>query len=429
MSILQIPVARAFKPLLEPARYKGAWGGRGSGKSHFFAELLIRDCLMIPGLRAVCIREVLKDLKDSAKLILEDKLAKFGLGEAEGFKITKTEIATPGDGLIIFKGMRDYTADSIKSLEGFKRAWVEEAQTLSKTSLNMLRPTIREEDSELWFSWNPTRKNDPVDMLLRGATLPTGAEVVRANWSDNPWLPAVLEQERLDCQRGEPEQYAHIWDGDYAGVLSGAYYAKALAEAKRQSRIGRVAKDPLMQIRAFWDIGGTGDNADACAIWIAQFVGREIRVLDYYEAIGQELSYHLNWLRSNGYESALCVLPHDGGNHEKIVKITYEGAVRNAGFKTKVILNQGAGAALKRIEAARRIFPAIWFNEATTQPGLDALGWYHERHDEKRNVGLGPEHDWSSHGADAFGMMCIDYETPKPEQRRAPQRDHSFMGV
>lgn len=400
-----------------PSRYKGAWGGRGSGKSHFFADLMIRDSMLEPGTRSVCIREVQKSLKESAKRLIEDKLSEYSLGEADGFKVFREVIETPGDGVITFQGMQDHTAESIKSLEGFKRAWAEEAQTLSARSLSLLRPTIRANGSELWFSWNPRRKSDPVDEMLRSSVLPTGATVVRANWSDNPWLPGVLEQERLDCLRDTPDQYDHIWEGGYATVLSGAYFAKALAEARRQKRIGHVAKDPLMAIRAFWDIGGAGDKADACAIWIAQFVGREVRVLDYYEAVGQELSYHLNWLRSNGYESALCVLPHDGGNTEKIVKITYEGALRAAGFKTKVIPNQGAGASIKRIEAARRLFPSIWFNEDTCQSGLDALGWYHEKRDEARNVGLGPEHDWASHGADAFGMMCIDYEAPKDKSK------------
>lgn len=429
--ILDIETPEVFEPLCQPSPYKGAWGGRGSGKSYFFADKLIEDAVYQKGLLSVCIREIQKDLKDSAKRLIESRLTHYGLGEADGFKIFKTEIQTPGDGIIIFHGMQDHTAESIKSLEGFHRAWVEEAHTLSATSLQILRPTIRVKDSELWFSWNPRRKSDPVDMMLRGPEPPTGAIVVQANWNTNKFLTDRLNQERLDCLRATPEQYDHIWEGGYATVLSGAYFAKGLAEAKAKGRIGKVAADPLMQLRAYWDIGGTGDEADACAIWICQFVNREIRVLDYYETIGQELSYHLNWLRNNGYESALCVLPHDGGNSNQIVKITYDGAIRSAGFKTKTIPNQGAGSALKRIETVRRLFGSIWFNEATTEPGRDALGWYHEKKDEKRNVGLGPDHDWSSHGADAFGLMCIDYEAPKgPEQRRSATRsDHSFMGV
>ena len=416
---LPIDTAEVFEPLLEPARYKGAYGGRGSGKSHFFAESLIDDSLMNSGLLSVCIREVQKSLKDSAKRLIESKLAKFRLGEADGFKVYTDRIQTPGDGIIIFQGMQDHTAESIKSLEGFKRAWVEEGQTLSANSLMLLRPTIREEDSEIWAGWNPRRKNDPIDMLFRGSALPTGAKVVQSNWRDNPWFPKVLEQERLDCQRDDPDQYGHIWEGEYVSVVDGAYYAKHLLEAQQSGRISRVAADPLMTKYAFWDIGGTGAKADACSIWIAQFIGKEIRVLDYYEAQGQPLATHIAWLRDNGYGKALCVLPHDGATNDKVYDVSYESALDEAQFETVVVPNQGKGAAKMRIESARRLFPAIWFNEETTNAGRDALGWYHEKKSsDDRNVGLGPNHDWSSHGADAFGLMCVFHEDEQPEAKR-----------
>lgn len=381
------------------------------------------------GLRSVCIREVQKSLKDSAKRLIEDKLGEHGLGEADGFKVFREVIETPGDGVITFQGMQDHTAESIKSLEGFKRAWSEEAQTLSARSLSLLRPTIRADDSQLWFSWNPRRKNDPVDAMLRGQHLPTGATVIRANWSDNPWFPKVLDRERLDCLRDNPDQYDHIWEGGYAGVIDGAYYAKCIAEAKAKGRIGNVAADPLMTYRAFIDIGGTGARADAVSIWVAQFVAREIRVLDYYEAVGQPLATHVAWLRANGYGGSLIVLPHDGTTQDKVYDVSYESALRQAGFEVVVIPNQGKGAAAMRIEAGRRLFPSIWFNAETTQAGIDALGWYHERKDETRNIGLGPEHDWSSHGADAFGLMCVSYEAPAENKPRERRRAGGWMGA
>jgi phage terminase large subunit len=420
---LRIETARAFVPLLEPARYKGAWGGRGSGKSHFFAEKLIDDCQAEPGesgegMRAVCIREVQKDLAQSSKLLIETKLSALGLNEADGFKVFRDVIQTPGDGLMIFKGMNDYTADSIKSLEGFKRSWWEEAQAATLHSLSLLRPTLRAPGSELWFSWNPRRKTDPVDVMLRGPERPTGAVVVKANWRDNPWFTAELEQERQDCVRMSPEQYDHIWEGGYVSVVEGAYYAKSLIEARQQGRLGRVAADPLMTLRAFVDIGGTGAKADAFAMWIAQFVGREIRVLDYYEAVGQPLAAHLEWMRSKGYSEKRCQfwLPHDGDTHDRVHNVSYASALREAQYTVNVVPNQGKGAAKQRIEAGRRLFPMCWFNEATTQPGIDALGWYHEKKDEARNVGLGPEHDWASHGSDAFGLMCVTYTEPKAKR-------------
>ncbi len=421
MKTLELATARVFQPLLEPARYKGAHGGRGSGKSHFFGEMLIEDCLSEPGnsggegMRAVCIREVQKDLAQSSKLLIESKLQTLGITEADGFKVYQDRIATPGDGLMIFKGMQDYTADSIKSLEGFKRAWWEEAQTATAHSLNMLRPTLRAIGSELWFSWNPRRKTDAVDIMLRGAEIPTGAKVVRANWKDNPWFTAELEQERLDCLRMQPDQYDHIWDGGYVTVNAGAYWASDLTKAKEDGRIGRVAADPLMTLRVFCDIGGTGARADAFAMWVAQFIGKEIRVLDHYESVGQPASAHIGWLKERGYTpgKAQIWLPHDGDKQDQVIDVSYHSYLRDAGYTVEVIPNQGKGAAKMRVESARRLFGAMWFNESTTEAGRDALGWYHEKRDEQRGIGLGPEHDWASHSADAFGLMCVAYEEPK----------------
>lgn len=428
---LAIETAAVFGPLLQPARYKGARGGRGSGKSHFFAGLLVEDCLAEPGIsgegmRAICLREVQKDLMQSAKLLIEDKLAQCRLGEAQGFKVFRDVIETPKDGLIIFKGMQDYTAESVKSLERFKRAWWEEAQTATHHSVELLRPTIRDEGSELWFSWNPRFEDDPVEQLLGGKETPTGAVVVTANWRDNPWFPAVLEQERKDCMRMKPALYRHIWEGAYVSIIEGAYYAESLAQAQEQGRIGRVSRDPLMAIRAFWDIGGTGAKSDATAIWIAQFVGREIRVLDYYEAQGQPLAAHVNWMRKRGYQDAYCILPHDGVHGEKVFDTNYENSLQRAGFEVETVPNQGTGAASMRVEAGRQLFPSIWFNEDTTEAGRKALGWYHEKIDEKRRIGLGPEHDWSSHAADAFGLMCICYDAPRTSAPM-PELDTSWV--
>ena len=423
LSSLQIETAAVFAPLLEPARYKAAFGGRGSGKSHFFGELAVEDALRFPGdhgegLALVCVREVQKSLKDSAKKLIEGKIRALGLRESDGFKVWKDRIELPKGGQIIFQGMQDHTAESVKSLEGFHRAWVEEAQTLSVTSLELLRPTIRAPGSELWFSWNPRRKADPVDALLRGETLPTGAVVVRANWNDNPWFPATLDQERQDCLRDQPEMYDHIWEGGYATVRSGAYYQRDVVKARLDGRIGAVTLDPLLPLYAFWDIG----VSDATAIVVAQFVGSALKVLDYYEATGQPLSAHLNWLRQAGYGAAKCYLPHDADQRDKITAIRFEDHVRAAGFAVQTVPNQGKGAALKRIETARRLWPSIWIDEGKAGGLIDALAWYHERWDDNRNIGLGPNHDWASHGADAFGLMCVAHEPPR-SGRRIKQRE------
>lgn len=407
--ILRAKIPRVFQPLLQPSRYKGAWGGRGSGKSHFFAWRIIKRAITEPGLRVVCIREVQNTLKESSKRLLEDKLTEHGIGSAHGVEVLTDHIRTPGNGIITFMGMQDSNAENIKSLEGYDVAWVEEAQTLSSRSLSLLRPTIRKPGSELWFSWNARRKTDAVDALLRGSELPSDAIVVKANWRENPFFPAVLEQERLDCLRLDPDQYDHIWEGGYATILVGAYYARHLQAARAEHRIGNVSPEPLLPFKAAFDIGGTGAKADAVAIWIFQNVGKEIRLLDYYEAVGQPLASHLAWMHENGYRPANCriYLPHDGAQNDKVFDVSYQSSLELAGFDVTILPNQGKGAAAARIEKARQMFPSCWFNEPKVAAGLDALGWYHEKQDEVRKIGLGAEHDWSSHAADAFGLACI----------------------
>lgn len=212
MSILQIKTPAVFEPLLGASRYKGAHGGRGSGKSHFFAELLIERHI-IEKTDSVCVREIQKSLNQSVKKLLEIKIQELGVSHM--FEVQEAVIKTPFGGRIIFQGMQNHTADSIKSLEGYDIAWVEEAQSLSQRSLDLLRPTIRKPESELWFSWNPSLQSDPVDVLLRGESLPPGAAVVEANYLDNPWLPDVLRQEMEYDKRRDPDKYAHVWLGKY----------------------------------------------------------------------------------------------------------------------------------------------------------------------------------------------------------------------
>ena len=421
---LQIPTSQAFEPLLGAARYKGAFGGRGSGKSHFFGEMMVEECVRVPGTRAVCIREFQSSLAQSSKALIELKIAALGRRAAVPRSSTTTS-SRPGDGLIIFNGMQNHTAETIKSLEGCRIAWVEEAQTLSSRSLSLLRPTIRETGSEIWFSWNPRRKSDAVDEFLRVDT-PHNAKVVCVNWKQNEWWGPVLEAERrLDLER-YPDRYAHIWEGAYAQAFEGAYYSKQLQEAKAEGRIGKVVADPLLPLRAFFDLGGAGAEADAMAIWICQFVGQQIYVLDYIEGIGQVLAYYVDVMRSRGYQKAVCHLPHDGLNTNAISGKRYVDHLRDAGFDCEdPEPNLGRGAASQRIEAVRRIFSRCWFDDRT-EPGRDALGFYHEKKHEERNIGLGPEHDWSSHAADAFGLMAVKYEAPRGNLN-LPKRDMRWV--
>ena len=393
-------------------------GGRGSGKTRSFAKMAAVKGYQygkagVTGI-LLCARQFMNSLEDSSleecKRAIEDEpwlAAYYDVGD----KYIKSR-----DGRITFAfaGL-DRNIASIKSKGRLLLCWVDEAEPVTDEAWTTLIPTLREEgtdwNAELWVTWNPKRKSAPVEKRFKGSSDPR-MKYVRCNWEDNPKFPALLERVRLRDLAERPEQYAHIWEGDYATVIEGAYFASHIVKARQDNRIGRVPADPLMTLRAFVDIGGTGARADAFAMWIAQFVGKEIRVLDYYEQVGQPLSSHLNWMREHGYDKAQIWLPHDGATQDKVHDVSYESALRQAGYTVTVVPNQGKGAAKARIEAGRRLFGSMWFNEATTQPGLEALGWYHEKRDEQRGIGLGPEHDWSSHGADAFGLMCVAYEEP-----------------
>lgn len=211
---LKISTPRWALPLLSPSRYKGAHGGRGSGKSHFFAEMLVEAHVMDRDRSTVCVREVQKSLGQSVKRLIELKIDKLGVSSL--FDIQEAAIKTKGGkGRIIFQGMQNHTADSIKSLEGYDCAWVEEAHSLSQKSLDLLRPTIRKDKSELWFTWNPNTPEDPVDAFLRGSSPPPDSRVVEVNYKDNPWFPEVLRPEMEFDKRRDPDKYGHVWLGGY----------------------------------------------------------------------------------------------------------------------------------------------------------------------------------------------------------------------
>ena len=211
----QIEFPEYFAEYFQPTRYKGLYGGRGSAKSHCFAGLAVLRCAEVPGFRIVCVREVQRSIADSVKQLIEDKIEAYGLSAF--FRITDSEITGLNGSKIIFRGMQNHTAASIKSLEGFDVAWVEEAQTISAKSLELLTPTIRKTGSELWFSWNPESDDDPVDVLLR-ADPPENALVKMVNWNDNPWFPPELRGDMERDRSRDPDKYAHVWEGQYRGL-------------------------------------------------------------------------------------------------------------------------------------------------------------------------------------------------------------------
>ena len=383
------------------ARYRCAYGGRGSGKTRSFATMaavrgLIESSAGNQGI-ILCCREYQNSLDESSLSEIKAAIAD-DAWLTDGYEVGDKYVRTK-DGKVsfAFAGLRHNIA-SIKSKARILVCWIDEAEPVTDEAWSVLIPTVRADGSEIWVTWNPLRKDSATNKRFRDSKDPD-TKIVQLNWRDNPRFPVVLEAERQRDLRDRPEQYDHVWEGGFLTVMPGAYYGKCLADARREGRISRVSRDPLMTLRLYWDIGGSGAKADACVIWVCQFVGREIRMLDYYEAQGQPLEAHVAWLRQQGYgpDKAQVWLPHDGAQQDKVFAVSYESALKGIGYRTHIVPNQGKGAAKARIEAMRLRFPMMWFNEATTSAGIEALGWYHEKIDEERGIGLGPDHDWSSH--------------------------------
>lgn len=201
----------AFERIFEPARYKAFYGGRGSAKSHSVATALLILAFQRP-LRIACYREIQKSIRDSSKRLLDDKISALGLSWF--FDSTLNEIRGANGSLFIFGGLRS-NPEAVKSTEGLDIAWVEEAATVSQTSLDILVPTLRKPGSELLFTWNPRFANDPVDVMFRGGEPPPGAIVCKVNYSENPFFPEVLRDELEWDKRRDPDKYQHIWLGEY----------------------------------------------------------------------------------------------------------------------------------------------------------------------------------------------------------------------
>jgi phage terminase large subunit len=402
------------------ADVRGAHGGRGSGKTRSFAKMsAVRAYAFAKeGIEGVilCGRQYQNSLADSSFAEVKAAIAEEPWLAAH-LDLGETYIKTK-DGRVryVFAGL-DRNIDSIKSKARILLAWVDEAENVTESAWQILIPTLREEGehwhAELWVTWNPKRKGSATDKRFRQQAT-ARMKIADVNWRDNPRFPAKSDRDRREDMEMRPGIDPHVWDGDYLRVVDGAYFAAYTLKAREEGRIGVVPADPIMRKRAFVDIGGTGAKADAFAIWIAQFVGLQIRVLDYYEAVGQPVSAHLQWMATRGHtpKTTDIWLPHDGDTQDKVYDVSYASALREAGYTVTVVPNQGKGAAMARIQEARRLWPSIWIHEPTCGPGLEALAWYQERRDDERGIGLGPMHDWSSHGADAFGLMCVAHEPP-----------------
>lgn len=399
------------------ADVRGAYGGRGSGKTMSFAKMTaIRSYMWDQAGREgviVCGREYLNSIDDSSLAEVKSAIESEPW-LAPHFEIGEKYIRTKSRRISYkFSGMDKKTINSLKSKAKILLLWADEAEPITDKSWDIVIPTLRQEDSELWVTWNPARKSSATDRRFRQTTN-SRMKVVEMNWRDNPRFPEILERQRQQWLIDNPDNYDHVWEGAYATAAKGAYFTKQIKAMRDEKRLCRVGRDPNLKLRLFADIGGTGAQSDAFAMWGAQFIGREVRIHNYYEVQGQEIGYHLQWMREHGYNdhNTEVYLPHDGATQDRVYAVSYQSAFEKAGYSVTVVPNQGRGAAMARIQAARKIFPIVWMHDGeNTESGLEALAWYHEKWDDERNTGLGPDHDWASHGSDAFGMMAIVAES------------------
>lgn len=379
---LEIATPRWLLPLLEPARYKGAHGGRGSGKSHAFAEMLVERCL-IQKTDAVCIREVQKSLAQSVKRLVEAKIEAMGVGHL--FDIQQALIKGPYGGIIIFQGMQNHTADSIKSLEGFDIAWVEEAQSLSQRSLDLLRPTIRKPGSELWFTWNPNLESDPVDVLLRGSSPPPDSVVVQANFRDNPWLPDVLRSELEYDRDRDPDKFAHIWLGEYQ--------RNSEARVFRNWRVDEFEAPPGVTFRMGADFGFSIDPSVLVRCYIE---GRNLYIDHEAWQIGCEID-RMPDLFMTVPEAEKWPMVADSSRPETI------SYLRNHGFPRVLPAVKGARSVEEGVEFLKSFDIIV---HPRCQHVIDELTLYSFEIDPKTQLVLPKLADKNNHCIDALRYAC-----------------------
>lgn len=409
--------------LFAPKRYLFLRGGRGSGKS-WAAALALLVLAMQRRRRVLCAREIQKSIRESVHQLLRDTIERHGLGAF--YEVLTTEIRGANGSLFSFAGLSEQTAESIKSYEGYDLVWLEEAQSLTARSLSILIPTIRREGSEIWATYNPQLDTDPIDVLAVKQR-PPGAITVDLNWSDNPWFPAVLEQERLHAQATmRAWEYGHVWEGRYLPAVEGAIYADEIALVEAEGRLLPMKPERVLCAHAVWDLGWN----DSTAIVIAQKAASEIRIVDYVEGTHRTVESYALELQNLPLTWGHDWLPHDGFATSRQTGKTdskiLEGLQRFPQRVPNADLESG-------IRAARALFPRVWFNSAS--PGVMKLVEHLRRYRRVIGVKTGepgtPLHDAASHGADAFRYLAL--AAPKMTNNRPrlaqPQDDDEYAGT
>lgn len=388
---LTLPIKLA--PLYEPKRYKVMHGGRGGGKSHGVAQVLLDMAARKP-LRILCAREIQKSMRDSVHRLLKDYIIRLGL--TAFFEVLDTEIRGVNGSLFLFSGLQSHTVDSIKSFEGVDIVWVEEAHGVSKKSWDVLIPTIRKEGSEIWLTLNPDMDTD--DTYVRFIATPSGDTwVCEVNWRDNPWFPSVLNDERLKAKRSSSaEDYEHIWEGKPRRVAEGAIYRHEIDELYASGRICPVPYDPLLPVHTVWDLGWN----DAMTITLVQRGPQDVRIIGYIEDSHRTLDWYVAQLEKLPYRWGTDYLPHDGRTRNFQTGKSTEEQLRAMGRRSVVVLAQTSVE--EGIKAARLLFPRCYFDQIKTARLVECLKRYRRDLHTKTGEPMAPLHDEFSHGADNF---------------------------
>lgn len=388
--------------LFSPARYKVAYGGRGSTKSWGFARaLLILGCQK--PLRILCVRELQASIADSVHKLLSDQIELLGLQHE--YTVEKAQIYGSNGTTFSFEGIR-HNVSKVKSYEGIDICWVEEAQAVTLNSWNTLVPTIRKPGSEIWVSFNPLWDSDETYQRFVINT-PTNASVVKMSWRDNPWLSDELRQEMEDLKARNYDAYLNVWEGECIRTLEGAIYANEIRQAELEGRITRVPLEPSVSVSCSWDLG----RRDTTCIWFHQRVGMEHRFIDFLEASGKDISYFLKALQDKPYIYDTMFLPHDAKAKTLGTKLSIEEQIRARRYR---VLVGRKLSIVDGINATRLLWPSMWFDQAKCADGLKHLRNYHfDVSESSGERSVNPVHDAASHAADALRTFAVGMRPPK----------------
>lgn len=404
----QFPDKLAF--LFRQARYKVAYGGRCSGKSWGFARALLILGTIRP-LRILCAREVQKSIKDSVHKLLKDQIASLGLGSK--YEVLDTVIRGSNGTEILFTGLSDQTAETIKSFEGCDICWVEEGQVISARSWTILIPTIRKDDSEIWVSYNPELETDPTHVRFV-INKPTNAIVVKMNYSDNPWFNSIMEQERLDCKRDDPKGYGNIWEGECRAAVEGAIYHNEIQKAESEGRICRVPYDPSLKVHVILDLGWN----DAMGISLVQRHFSEIRVIEYLEDSHETLDHYSAELKKKNMNWGKMWLPHDGYSGDYKTGKTTAQLMRKLGWevpKREAIVELGVEDGIK---ATRMALGRMAFDKTKAARLVECIKRYRRNVNKQTQEPGSPRHDEFSHGADNLRYISVNADRMTNEGRK-----------